>query len=85
MLTGHGKTRAYLHKFKILGKATCACEREDQTVDHILYHCTLLESRQNMKNNAIKAGQWPPSKQHLITKHWDTFLNFLESIDFEKL
>jgi hypothetical protein len=86
MLTGHGKTRAYLHRLKILGKATCACEQEDQTVDHILYRCTLLETqRQNMKNNAMKAGQWPPSKQHLISMHRDTFLNFLESIDFEKL
>jgi hypothetical protein len=70
MLTGHGKTRAYLHRYKILGKATCAYEQEDHTVDHILYRCTLLESqRQNMKRNAIKARQWPPSKQHLISKH----------------
>jgi hypothetical protein len=29
-----------------------------------------------MKNSAIKAGQWPPSKQHLISKHRDSFLNF---------
>jgi hypothetical protein len=65
MLTGHGKTRAclqraylqraYLQRFKILENATCACEQEDQTVDHILYRCTLRETqRQNMKNNALK-------------------------------
>jgi hypothetical protein len=83
MLTGHGKTRAYLHRFKIIEKATCACEQEDQTVDHILYQCTLLESQpQNMKNSVIKAGQWPPSKQQLITQHRDSILKFLESIDF---
>jgi hypothetical protein len=83
MLTGHGKTRAYLQRFKIIENATCACEQEDQTVDHILYHCTLLELQwQNMKNIAIKAGQWPPSKQHLITQHRDSLLNFLETIDF---
>jgi hypothetical protein len=56
MLTGHGKIRAYLQRFKILENATCACEQEDQTVDHILYLCTPLETQpQNMKNNAIKA------------------------------
>jgi ribonuclease HI len=86
MQTWHGKTGAYLHRLKILEKATCACEQVDQTVDHILYRCTLLETqRQNMKNNAIKAGQWPRSKQHLISKHRDTFLNFMASMDFENL
>jgi hypothetical protein len=86
MLTGNGKTRAYLNRFKIIEKATCACEQEDQTVDHILYQCPLLEpQRQNMKNNAIKDGQWPPRKRQLITQHRDSLLKFWESIDFEKL
>jgi ribosomal protein L13 len=40
MLTWHGKTRAYLQRFKIVENATCACEQEDQTVDHILYYST---------------------------------------------
>jgi hypothetical protein len=58
IMTVYGKTREYLQRFIILENATCACEQEDQTVDHILYHCTLLETqRQNMKNSAIKAGQ----------------------------
>ena len=57
MMTGHGKTRAYLHRFKILGNATRACEQGEQTIDHLLYHCTLLETqRQTMKKNAIKAS-----------------------------
>jgi hypothetical protein len=86
MLTGHGKTRAYLYRFKIRENATCACERGDQTIDHLLYHCSLLEpQRQNMKKNAIKAGHWPASKQYLITKHRGLLLTFLESIDFDQL
>ena len=36
MVTGHGKTRAYLHRFKIVESATCPCNKEDQTLDHIL-------------------------------------------------
>jgi hypothetical protein len=86
MMTGHGKTRAYLHQFKILGNATCACEQGDQTIDRLLRHCTLLETqRQTMKKNALNARHWPASKQDLITKHWDSFLTFLESIDFDQL
>jgi Spy/CpxP family protein refolding chaperone len=85
MLMGHGKTRAYLQRFKIVENATCACEQGDLTIDHLLYHCTLLETqRQNMKK-AIKAGHWPASKQHLISQHRDSFLNILESIDFDQL
>jgi len=50
MMTGHGKTRAYLHRFKILENATCCCEQGDQTIVHFFYQCTILETqRQKMK------------------------------------
>ena len=45
MTTGHGETRACLHRFKLLDKATCVCKQGDQTVDHLLYHCKLLEKQ----------------------------------------
>jgi ribonuclease HI len=35
MLTGHGKTRAYLHRFKIRDNAHCVCQQGDQTIDHL--------------------------------------------------
>ena len=86
MMTGHGKTREYFHRFKILENVACACEQGDQTIDHLLYHCPLLEpKRQAMKRNATNAGHWPASKQDLIMKHRDSFLTFLESIDFDQL
>jgi hypothetical protein len=86
MLTGHGKTRSYLYRFKIREIATCACKQGDQTIDNLLYHCSLLEpQRQNMKKNAIKAGHCSASKQYLITELRDLFLTFLESIDFDQL
>jgi len=28
MMTGHGKTRAYLHRFKLMEHAVCVCNRE---------------------------------------------------------
>jgi ribonuclease HI len=74
MMAGHGKTRAHFHRFNMLETATCACGQGDQTIDHLLYHCTLLETkRQTMKENGINAGHWPASKQDLITKHRDFF------------
>ena len=43
--SGHGKTRAYLHRFKLLKSATCPCNNGDRTTDHLIYHCTLLQQQ----------------------------------------
>jgi hypothetical protein len=57
VVTGHGKTRANLHRFKILEHATCVCKHGDQTTDHLLYHCTLLETeREVLKQSILKTG-----------------------------
>ena len=85
-VTGHGKTRAYLHRFKLLESATCLCNKGDQTTDHLLYHCTLLQyPREILKKETLRHGTWPLSKHDLITKHSKSFLKFTNSIDFEKL
>jgi len=86
MTTGHGKTRAYLHRFKLLDNATCVCKQGDQTVHHLLYHCKLLDKqRGTLKENIIHPGHWPISKQELITKFRKPFITFIESIDFDLL
>ena len=48
MVTGHGKTRAYLHRFKILEHATCPCGNESQTVEHILERCPILNTQREL-------------------------------------
>ena len=86
MATGHGKTRAYLHRFKIIENATCPCNKADQTMDHLLNQCTLLQTqRELLRNNILKSGKWPVSKEELITKHLKSFLIFTKSIDFDQL
>jgi len=86
MVTGHGKTRAYLHRFKIIENATCSCNKGDQTIDHLLNLCTLLQTqRELLRNNVLKSGKWPVSKERLITKHLKSFLIFTKSIDFDQL
>jgi hypothetical protein len=86
MMTGHGKTRAYLHRFKLLDRATCVCKKGDQIIDHLLYQCTLFQThRELLKKNILNNGNWPASKQELITKHRNSFINFINSTDFEHL
>jgi len=86
MVSRHGKTRAYLHRFKLLESATCPCNRGDQTTDHLLYHCTLLQhQREIFKTETLKRGNWPIGKHDLITKHLKSSLKFTNSIDFDKL
>jgi len=85
MVTGHGKTRAYLHRFKLLDIATCVCKR-DQTIDHLLYQCHLLKKQKGiLKKNIVNTGHWPASKRELIKKYRDSFIPFTKSIDFDLL
>jgi hypothetical protein len=85
MVTGYGKTRAHLHRFKLLESASRPCDRGDQTTDdHLLYHCTLLQNqRKILKKDTLKNGNWPVSKHDLITKHLKSFLTFTNSTDFD--
>jgi hypothetical protein len=64
MVRGHGKTRAYLYRFKLLENATCACKQGDQTINHLLYQYILLDTqRGTLKKNVVNTGHWPASKQ----------------------
>jgi hypothetical protein len=43
VVTGHGNINSYLHKYKILESTMCSCKSGEQTVDHIIFECKLLE------------------------------------------
>jgi len=45
IVTGHGKTKAYLHRFKIIENPTRPCGKGDQTTDHLIFECELLTKR----------------------------------------
>jgi hypothetical protein len=86
MVTGHGRTRAYLHHFRIFDSATCPCNKADQTVDNLIYRCPLLNiNRQLLRKNFQHSGNWPAGKQELITKHLSSFISFTKSINFDEL
>jgi hypothetical protein len=40
MVIARGKTRSYLHQFKIIDFPECPCSNGHQTVDHLLYDCS---------------------------------------------
>ena len=86
MLTGHGKTRAYLHRFKIRAESQCVCQQGEQTIDHLLYDCNQLEAQRGiLRNEVTKNGQWPADKNALLTKHLEPLPNYIESIDFDQM
>jgi hypothetical protein len=86
MLTGHGKKRPYLHRFKVTDHALCVCQQGDQTIDHLRYDCNLLEAQRGiLRKNVTRNGQWPADKHELITDPLEPFLTYIESIDFDRL
>jgi hypothetical protein len=86
MVTGHGKTRVYLHRFKLAESATCPYNKEDQTLDHILNRCELLNTQRNTLRTTVTAnGTWPPTKEELIAKYLKPFITFTQSVDLEQL
>ena len=86
VLSSHGKTRAYLHRFKLREDATCICGPGEQTTDHLLFDCVMTHTqREVLQQNINKIGKWPTSKQELITKYRKPFCAFTDSIDFKLL
>jgi len=70
VLSGQGKTNAYLHRFNLREDAMYICNIGDQTMDHILFQC--VESRKQKELTKLQLRtkkKWPVNKLELITKH----------------
>jgi hypothetical protein len=86
IVTGHGKTKEYLHRFKIIEDPTCTCGKAVQTTDHLIFECeTLTEEGKNLKTTALQKGKWPINKKDLIRKHYREFVKFVNDIPFDNL
>jgi len=86
VLTGHGKTRAYLYRYNLRDDARCICGQNDLTMDHLLFHCEKTSTqRVVLKHQTSQKWNWMECKQELISKHTKVFCEFIESIDFELL
>jgi hypothetical protein len=86
LVTAHGKTKAYLHCFKITESPECPCDDGNQTVDHLIYNCSKLQGeREELIRNVSKQDNWPVEKCDLVHKYIKHFSQFANAIDVEKL
>jgi len=83
VLRGHGKTKAYLHRFHLNDEATCSCGDEYQSMDHLRFHCPNLSEQREVIKQQI--GTWPVRKEYLITKYQKEFSAFVNAIDFDDI
>jgi hypothetical protein len=69
MLTAHGKTRSYLHQFKIIESPEFPCANGHQTVDHLLYDCSELNNERGKLIAHISIeDNWPVKKSEQVNK-----------------
>jgi hypothetical protein len=86
MITAHGKTRAYLHRFKIIENPEYPCSNGHQTVDHLLYDLNRLNhQRDKLIAHISKEENWPIRKSDLVRKCLKQLIYFTNSIDFGKM
>jgi ribonuclease HI len=73
MVTGHGNIRSCLHHFKII-ETPCPCSTTDQTIDHLLFECELLnKERDNLISTVLKTDVWTTGKNKLTRKQISMF------------
>jgi len=85
IVSGHGKTKSYLQRFKIIDNPMCPCNEGTQSSNHLIYDCKTLERQSSMLKQLIttSGGIWPTSNSDLVDSH--AFSRFIKSIDFQQL
>jgi hypothetical protein len=86
IVSAHGKSKAYLHRYKIIESPDCPCNGGEQTVEHLLYDCIKLQKEENkLISNISNQYMWPVNKSGLVNKHIKHITQFINSIDIERL
>ena len=65
----------------------CTCNLGEQTSDHLIYECRILQDQRRIMKQQIAAsgGTWPTTNSDLIAKYSKAFCTFVNSIDFNKI
>ena len=81
------ENKTYLHRFKLTDDPRCLSNEGQQTPDHIIYDCNIVEAQRSnlMKQITLSGGTWPPAKDEMISKYLKVFIRFVKLIDFQKL
>ena len=87
IVTGHGKTKLYLHRFKLIDNPTCPCNEEAQSTEHIIHKYKILQQERSYLKQRIKAcgGHWAPDNSKLVSKYLNAFSQFIKTTDFNKM
>ena len=63
----------YFHLFKVLENPLYPCNNGNQTIDHLIYDCTLILNRsETLQTKIERTGQWLTTK-HKLTAHSPNF------------
>jgi len=77
MATAHGKTKACLHRFKIIQSPECFCKHGNQTTDHLLYDSEILgKEREKLIAYTSREEDWPMRERELVNKYPKTIYKF---------
>jgi hypothetical protein len=80
------KNKSIPPPLKITQSPECECTHGDQTTDHLLYECEILnKEREKLIAHTSTEDDWPVRKCELVNKYLKQFSFFVNSIDFEKL
>jgi hypothetical protein len=83
MVTAHGKTRSYLHRFKIIESPVCPCANGNQTVEHIIHDSGKLNNeRRKLREDISKEDHWPVGKNVLMNKYLKQITHFINSVNY---
>jgi len=64
----------------------CPCKIGEQTTDHTLYDCELVnQERDKLKADILRSGNSPINKDNLINKYTKIFTKFVDSVPLKKL
>ena len=63
----------------------CPCKKGGETVDHVLFQCTLLEQeRDKLKAVVTRTVNWPVSYNKLNIKYYKNFKEYIHKIIWNK-
>jgi len=76
----------YIYIYVCVCVCVCVCNGRNETVDHLIYDCTILRrEREKLISKVSKQDKWPVTKIDLVNKFIKHFLEFTNTIDFKKL
>jgi hypothetical protein len=81
MVSGHGKTKTYLHRFKLTDNPMCPCNEEEQSVEHLIHACRILEHQRSF---LIQHRGLAPHQQRTGCQIFKRFLTICQIYRFQQ-